>query len=107
MRMWMIDPRKMCRRHLLGEHAEIHMMAGTLLRGRSIDGFLERGLLEPQNARARHDALAAEMTARGFTHRSPLPKFPRCRLQGTVSRERAEAELFARCPDCRKLMRRS
>ncbi len=66
MRMWMVDPKKMCRKHLLGEHVEIHMMVGTLLKGRSIDGFLERGLLEPQSARIRHDALAAEMQARGY-----------------------------------------
>jgi hypothetical protein len=106
MRMWMVDPKKMCRKHLLGEHVEIHMMAGTLIRRRSIDGFLERGLLEPQNARARHDELVAEMEARGFTHRSPLPKFPRYKRPGEISRERAEAELAARCPDCRKLILR-
>ena len=25
MRMWMVNPRIMCRQHLLGEHVEIHM----------------------------------------------------------------------------------
>ena len=93
MRMWMVDPKKMCRKHLLGEHVEIHMMAGTLLKGRSIDGFLERGLLEPQSARKRHDALAAEMQARGYNHASPLPLFPRYKCLGRVVQERSEAEL--------------
>ena len=104
MRMWMVDPKKMCRKHLLGEHVEIHMMVGTLLKGRSIDGFLERGLLEPQSARQRHDALAAEMQARGYTHRSPLPQFPCFKCLARVELERSESELAARCPDCRKLI---
>jgi hypothetical protein len=104
MRMWMVDPKKMCRKHLLGEHVEIHMMVGTLLQGRSIDGFLDRGLLEPQNALARHDALVAEMVARGFAHRSPLPVFPRYPRAGAVSRERSELELAERCAGCRRLI---
>ncbi len=104
MRMWMVDPRKMCRKHLLGEHVEIHMLVATLKRGRSIEGFLTRGLLEPQNARARHDAIVAEMKARGYKHSSPLPRF-RCHgPSGEVSRESAEAELAGRCPECRKLI---
>jgi hypothetical protein len=104
MRMWMVDPKKMCRKHLLGEHVEIHMMVGTLLKGRSIEGFLKRGLLEPQSARRRHDALAAEMQTRGYNHSSPLPQFPHYDYVIPVVRERSEAELAARCPDCRKLI---
>jgi hypothetical protein len=102
MRMWMVDPKKMCRKHLLGEHVEIHMMVGTLIKRRSIDGFLDRGLLEPQNALVRHDALVVEMEARGFTHASPLPEFPPHHRVGEVCRERSERELAARCADCRK-----
>ena len=104
MRMWMVDPKKMCRKHLLGEHVEIHMLVGTLLKGLSIEGFLERGLLEPQSARKRHDALVAEMRARGYSHASPLPKFPRYECIVRVELERSEAELAARCPDCRRLI---
>jgi hypothetical protein len=28
--MWMVDPRIMCRNHLLGEHAEIHMFVWNI-----------------------------------------------------------------------------
>lgn len=38
MRMWMVDPATMCDRHLLGEHAEIHMAIGTIAKGRSVAG---------------------------------------------------------------------
>ena len=33
MRMWMIDPKLLCRKHLLGEHLEIHMFVGTINKG--------------------------------------------------------------------------
>lgn len=45
MRMWMVDPATMCDRHLLGEHAEIHMAIGTIAKGRSVAGRVEHGLL--------------------------------------------------------------
>lgn len=40
MRMWMLPPETMCRKHLLGEHVELHMLLGSLRRGKNIDGFL-------------------------------------------------------------------
>ena len=104
MRMWMVDPKKMCRKHLLGEHVEIHMMVGTINKGRSIAGFLERGLLEPQNARSRHDSLAAEMESRGYLHGSPLPPLNSHVRSGTVALDRSEAELAARCSECYRLI---
>ena len=42
----MVDPRIMCKQHLLGEHAEIHMFIATISRVNSVKGYLERGLLE-------------------------------------------------------------
>ena len=65
MRMWMVPPRRMCRKHLMGEHVEIHMAVATLRLGRSVDGFLEKGLLELRSLKSRHDELAAEMLRRG------------------------------------------
>ena len=95
----MVDPSKMCRKHLLGEHVEIHMLAGSLNKGRSVAGFLADGLLEPQSMRARHAALVAEMTKRGYRHQSPLPTTP-VPPEGCVDVERSKAELVRRCPAC-------
>lgn len=103
--MWMIDPRLMCDRHLLGEHVECHMLAGTLARGRSISGFIDKRLLEPASLAERHAALAEEMRARGFSHRSPLPDVDLaamtqdardCRVDVSRSRD----DLLARCEAC-------
>ena len=49
MRMWMVDPKIMCRKHLLGEHVEHHMFVGTINKRISIVGYLRDNLLLAQN----------------------------------------------------------
>jgi Pyrimidine dimer DNA glycosylase len=100
MRMWMVDPRRMCRKHLLGEHVELHMLVGTLRRGRSIAGFLAKRLVEPRSIERRHTALASEMVRRGYRHASPLQQPPRA-PRGTVDRAVSAVELARRCPACK------
>jgi hypothetical protein len=106
MRMWMVPPATMCRKHLLGEHVEIHMLAGALSRGRSVQGFLERGLLEPQHMRSRHAALSREMKIRGYSHASPLPTVKISTHDiGHVSIRKSARNLAARCEECKALRR--
>lgn len=102
MRMWMVDPRKMCSQHLLGEHVELHMLVGSLRKGTSLAGFVSNGLIEVHSVRARHEQLVREMTRRGYRHRSPLPSFTARRL-GRVVRKKSHADLLDRCEDCRAL----
>lgn len=101
MRMWMVSPDKMCRKHLLGEHVELHMLVGSLNRNKSIQGFLDKGLLEPQNIQQRHDVLVQEMKNRGYKHNSPLPDF-HTDIVGEVSVEKSESDLKERCEVCRE-----
>jgi hypothetical protein len=105
MRMWMIDPKKLCRKHLLGEHVETHMLAGTLNREKSIDGFVENGLVEVLSLQKRHDDLAAEMQRRGYNHQSPLPvvKFSYLsneQRNAKVDVSKSEEDLRLRCDVC-------
>src|SRR4051812_40489961 len=100
MRMWMVNPRKMCSQHLLGEHIEIHMLVGTLLRKKSIAGFIENALIEVHSIRLRHSQLVKEMQRRGMRHQSPLPSF-RSRKLGKVNRRGNLLELARRCERCR------
>ena len=72
MRMWMVDPKILCRKHLIGEHVELHMLVGHLRLGRKVDGFVAHNCVQPRSINARHRALAAEMTRRGYKHVSPL-----------------------------------
>ena len=105
MRMWMVDPRRMCSQHLLGEHVELHMLVGSLRKGRSLTGFVANGLIEVHSVRARHAQLVREMKRRGFRHRSPLPSFTARRL-GRVIRSKSLADLAERCKECRGLATR-
>ena len=104
MRMWLVNPETMCRKHLLGEHYELHMLSGSLLKGRSIQGHLEKGNLEPSLLHTRHSELVGEMTRRGMHHRSPLPAIDVSSWgSGYVDPTTAEAELRRRCGVCREL----
>ena len=61
MRMWMIDPKLLCNRHLAGEHVEHHMFLGTMKKGKSLDGYFKNNLLQLKDLIKRHDILAEEM----------------------------------------------
>ena len=102
MRQWMVDPRIMCRQHLLGEHVEHHMFVGSINKGTSMDGYLRDGLLEPESLRVRHSELVAEMEARGYNHKSPLPDYILIGEPAIIDREVSKAELLRRCPECRE-----
>ena len=49
MRIWKINPKLMCRKHLLGEHVESHMFVGSINKRRSIQGHIEKGQVEIHN----------------------------------------------------------
>jgi pyrimidine dimer DNA glycosylase len=100
MRMWMVDPRKMCDQHLLGEHVELHMLVGSLRKKKTLTGFLDGGLVELHSIRTRHAELVIEMKSRGFRHASPLPPF-RAKRAGKVSIQLNLQELARRCRACR------
>jgi hypothetical protein len=101
MRMWGVDPSVMCRRHLLGEHVEMHMLAGCVARGKSIRGYIDGGLVEVGRIRVRHDELSEEIRRRGYRHESPLPQVS-LYSAGRINREENLLELGSRCPDCRE-----
>lgn len=102
MRMWMVDPRIMCRQHLLGEHAEIHMFIGTINRKKSVKGYLEKGLLEIHNLYNRHEELVKEMKRRGYNHYSEVDgKWKSVEKAGFVNRDRNIDELINRCSKCK------
>jgi hypothetical protein len=103
MRMWNVDPKLMCRKHLLGEHVECHMMVGAILKKHSISGFIRNGLIEVHNIEKRHKELVLEMTRRGYNHRSELPGFKPW-IEGTVNSSTNVIELARRCPECKKRM---
>lgn len=104
----MVDPALMCRQHLLGEHVECHMFRGSLLKGKTLRGFLEAGLLDSRQLAARHEELAVEMERRGYHHASPLPSdFDANAAASDVNLASALVELASRCAPCRQLQCRA
>jgi hypothetical protein len=74
-RIWDLSPSLLCRQHLLGEHRELHGLWRILTEDRR--GYAQH----PETRRwrgklaalyRRHEALAEEMTRRGYRHASPL-----------------------------------
>ena len=103
MRQWLVDPKLLCRKHLLGEHVEHHMFMGTIKRGISVEGYLRDGLLEPRSLHHRHDELVIEMKSRGYNHKSPLLDIDTSHLRdGKINIERNIEDLKNRCVECAK-----
>lgn len=107
MRMWMIDPKLLCRQHLLGEHGELHKFKHNFEKKHKINKRIELGQIEPISMKARHDELAEEMLKRGYNHKSPyempdlsyLPEFQR---NFKVNINQSINDLMIRCEDCKK-----
>lgn len=75
MRIWDLDPSRLCRQHLLGEHSELHALWNILTQDR--EGYrqhpeTQRWVGKLAALHARHEALVEEMEARGYRHASPL-----------------------------------
>ena len=104
MRQWLVDPKMLCRKHLLGEHVESHMFIGTLKKGNSIKGYIDKGLYEPSKIYSRHEELVIEMKNRGYNHKSDLPIITIPKIQGKVDIKGNIEELKKRCPECKKLI---
>lgn len=115
MRMWLVNPRKMCLKHLLGEHCELHMYAGSIKVKRSHFGYFSKGLLNPYALYPRHEELVREMKRRGLEGHLTSMHVPMRDLKrelfeysdyGATAKINKAAnlrELARRCADCRKI----
>lgn len=88
MRIWDVDPRHLCAKHLLGEHSELHALWNILTLGkRGYRNHPETRRWEGKLAALyrRHERLVREMEARGYRHASPLD--PKLATGEAVQRE--------------------
>ncbi|MFC2149227.1 pyrimidine dimer DNA glycosylase/endonuclease V [Candidatus Auribacterota bacterium] len=79
MRVWDIRTKYLCRKHLLGEHRELHGLWNILTKHGGKGGYsrhpeTKRWIGKLRALYNRHEALVTEMGRRGFRHRSPLDK---------------------------------
>lgn len=97
--MWMIDPKIMCRQHLLGEHGEIHKHRHNFVKKHKVSG--REGQIEPKSMKSRHDELALEMNRRGYNHKSPYDQPDISHLPDMlVDKEKSIKILIHRCSEC-------
>jgi hypothetical protein len=77
MRIWDVEPQRLCRNHLLGEHRELHAIWSIITKHKK--GYINH----PETKRwkgklkalyLRHERLVKEMSDRGYCHRSCLDK---------------------------------
>ncbi|MBU1014102.1 MAG: pyrimidine dimer DNA glycosylase/endonuclease V [Bacteroidetes bacterium] len=77
MRIRDIDPKQLCRKHLFGEHREIHGLWSILIKHKGVGGYARhpetlRWIGKQGTSNHRHDLLVNEMISRGYQHQSPL-----------------------------------
>jgi hypothetical protein len=101
--MWNVDPKLLCRNHLLGEHRELHALVGMINKGIRLGGYIDNGLIEVHTITERHKQLVFEMEQRGYNHKSPLQKFNEFKC-GIVDSDANLIELQTRCEFCKKLI---
>jgi len=109
MRMWMINPRLLCKNHLLGEHSEIHKHRHIFIKQHSTKG--RDGQIEPLAMKKRHDELAEEMLRRGWKHNSPYEQPNLDHLSDYERNSRVDIlvsvdDLKSRCSECRRKIKK-
>jgi len=110
--MWMVNPKKMCRKHLVAEHCELHMFTGSIRLKKSLEGYIQKGIFEPVSIIKRHNDLVKEFERRGYNHKTPLNKIevkhlkkcctPFEPLKIKVSKKKSLEDLVNRCKECKK-----
>lgn len=114
MRMWHPDlVAHMCRKHLLGQHVELHMILGSIKKKKSLKGFIDKQIVSPRNINSMHKLVVEEMLKRGYNHNSELIAdmsthkgllgycvWHNC-CDVHIPYKRDLDDLTSRCPECR------
>ena len=106
MRMWMVDPKILCKKHLLGEHGELHKFKHTFEKKHKKTGYIINNCIEPQSMERRHEELALELKSRNYNHSSPyqmpdISYLPQNEREYQIDKDKALQDLLDRCEDCR------
>lgn len=79
MRIWDIEPKYLCRKHLLAEHRELHGLWNILTKHGARGGYSRhpetlRWVGKQKALYNRHELLVEEFVRRGYKHHTPLEK---------------------------------
>ena len=109
MRMWLVNPEWLCRKHLLGEHVELHMLLGSIEKDKNLTGFIDGGLIDASQLPSRHTELVEEMERRGYNHNSPIDLTEKAfkyiiSAVGKIDIHKSIWDLQSRCSECKNNM---
>lgn len=101
MRMWMVNPLLMCKKHINGEHNEIHKHRHNFVKKHSMAKRILLNQIEPKSMKVRHDELSLYIK-----HNSPyeMPDISYLTLSEQnykIDTNSSFNELMIRCKDCR------
>ena len=106
--MWMVQPDMLCRKHLLGEHGELHKHKHNFEKQHSISKRIAPVVqIEPSKMQQRHDELVVEMKRRRYNHQSPYEQpdisyLPEEERNAMVDPFISIQDLKNRCSECAK-----
>ena len=107
MRMWMLNITIMCKKHISGEHSEIHKHRKDFEREYSIKGRIEpQVLIQPKDMKNRHDKLAKALNHKSVYTQPDLQNYPTYQKEAKVDKWKSLVELYRRCENCRSIMQR-
>ena len=106
-----MDPVFLCRKHLLGEHGELHKHRPSFVKHHKITKRIALGQIEPLSMKERHDLLVAEMLRRNYNHNSPydmpdLSYLPANEREFRQDPHLVRAWLIENCTDCAERIQR-
>lgn len=79
------------------------MLAGCILKEKSLKGYIDKGLVEIHNIIKDHNEIVAEMLRRGMNHKSPIQiNHADLYKAGKLDREKNLSDLISRCGKCKK-----
>jgi hypothetical protein len=102
--MWMVDTKLLCRKHLLGEHLEIHKFKHSFEKQHSMTKRIQLGQIAPTEMETRHEDIVKEMIKRGYNHQSPytMPDISYIKEKDNIDIDKNILDLMNRCEDCKK-----
>lgn len=107
----MLPAKHLCKKHLLGEHGEIHKHRHNFVKHHNIHGRVFPIVqIEPLSMQVRHDELASEMLRRGYNHQSPYEQPDLSYLSDGDRNARVDlsisaSDLMNRCVECSMRMK--
>jgi hypothetical protein len=106
MRVWDLDPKKLCLKHLMKEHADIHVVWNILTeknKKKFVHVEIKRWIGKEKALFNRHALIVDELLSRGLTHMTELIGLPEnsIEIQDEIINTKTEQKNTIKMTDCK------